>query len=116
MRLRFLADADFNQKIVTGLRRREPSLDFLSAIDGGVVGIADPDVLSIAAELGRILVSHDRKTMPRHFARFRETRLTPGLIVLSQDLEIGVAIEELLLIWVATEAEEWVDHLGFVPV
>ena len=72
-------------------------------------------MLSIAAELGRILVSHDRKTMPRHFARFRETRLTPGLIVLSQDLEIGAAIEELLLIWVATGAEEWVDHLGFVP-
>lgn len=73
-------------------------------------------MLNIAAELGRILVSHDRKTMPRHFARFREARRTPGLIVLSQDLEIGAAIEELLLIWVATEAEEWVDHLGFVPV
>jgi hypothetical protein len=31
MRPQFLADADFNQKIVTGLRRREPLLDFLSA-------------------------------------------------------------------------------------
>jgi hypothetical protein len=73
-------------------------------------------VLSIAAESGRILVSHDRKTMPRHFKRFREGRSTPGLIILSQDLEIGLAIEDLLLIWVATEAEEWVDHIGFVPV
>lgn len=54
--------------------------------------------------------------MPRHFARFRETQSTPGLIVLSQDLEIGLATEELLLIWVATEAAEWLDHLGFVPV
>jgi len=62
MRPQFLGDADFNHKIVTGLRRREPSLDFLSAIDGCVVGIPDPGVLSIAAELGRILVSHDRKT------------------------------------------------------
>ncbi len=66
MRPRFLADADLNQKIVTGLRRREPALDFLSAKDGGVIGRPDPDVLSIAADLGRILVTHDRKTMPRH--------------------------------------------------
>ncbi len=73
-------------------------------------------MLSIAAELGCILVSHDRKTIPGYFARFREARPTPGLNVSSQDLEIGAAIEELLLIWVATEAEEWVDHLGFVPV
>ena len=28
MRPRFQADADFNQKIVLGLRRREPVIDF----------------------------------------------------------------------------------------
>lgn len=65
MRPRFQADADFNHKIVVGLCRREPSLDFLNAHDGGVVGVPDPVVLRIAAESGRILVSHDRKTMPR---------------------------------------------------
>jgi hypothetical protein len=30
MRPRFLADADFNHKIVVGLRRRELSVDFLT--------------------------------------------------------------------------------------
>jgi hypothetical protein len=116
MRPRFQADADFNHKIVVGLRRREPSVDFLSAHDGGVIGVSDPEVLRIAAESGRILVSHDRKTMPGHFGQFRETRSSPGLIIVSQDLDIGAAIEDLLLVWVATEAEEWEEHLGFVPV
>lgn len=116
MRPRFQADADFNHKIVVGLRRREPSVDFLGAHDGGVVGVPDPEVLRIAAESRRILVSHDRKTMPGHFARFRAARSSPGLIIVSQDLDIGAAIEELLLIWVVTESEEWVDQLGFVPV
>jgi hypothetical protein len=101
---------------VTGSRRREPALDFLSAIEGGVVGRPDPEVLSIAADLGRILVTHDRNTMPGHIARFLETRTLPGVIVLFQEIEIGVAIEELLLICVATEANEWVGHLGFIPV
>ena len=116
MRPRFQADADFNYKIIAGLRRREPSVDFLSAQEGGVMGAPDPGVLGIAADSGRILVSHDRKTMPGHFARFRERRSSPGLIIVSQELDIGAAIEDLLLIWLATDAEEWVDQLGFVPV
>jgi len=116
MRPRFQADADFNHKVVVGLRRRELSVDFLSAREGGVVGVPDPDVLAIAAGACRILVSHDRKTMPGHFTRFCETRSSPGLIIVSQDLDIGAAIEELLLIWVATDAEEWAERVGFVPV
>lgn len=116
MRPRFQADADFNHKIVVGLRRREPSLDFRSARDGGVLGVPDPDVLRIAAEVGRILVSHDRRTMPGHFVRFRATGSSPGLIIVSQDLDVGTAIEDLLLIWLATDAEEWLERIGFVPV
>ena len=50
MRPRFQADADFNHKIVVGLRRREPSVDFLGAHEGGVVGVPDADVLSTAAD------------------------------------------------------------------
>ena len=104
MRPRFQADADFNQEIVTGIRRREPSLDFLGARDDGVIGLADPEVLAIAARSDRILISHDRKTMPGHFARFRETQSSPGLIIVPQDLDVGAAIEDLLLVWVITEA------------
>jgi hypothetical protein len=90
MKPRFQADADFNHKIVIGLRRREPSVDFQSAHQGRVVGVSDPDVLGMAAEAARILVSHDRKTMPAHFARFRKTRPSPELIIVSQDLNIGL--------------------------
>jgi hypothetical protein len=113
---RFLADADLNHKIVVGLRRREPSIDFASARVGGVVGVPDPEVIGIAADSGRILVSHDKKTMPAHFSRFRETRSSAGIILVSQDLDIGSAIEDLLLIWAATDSEEWANHLGFIPL
>jgi hypothetical protein len=116
MRPRFQADADFNHKILIGLRRREPLLDFLSAHDGGVVGVDDLGVLGIAAEAGRILVSHDRRTMPGQFMRFLEARSSPGLIIASQELDIGAAIEDLLLIWEATKAEEWVGQLSFLPI
>jgi len=116
MRPRFQADADFNHKVVIGLKRREPFVDFMSAHDGGTVGVPDPEALRIAAESGRILVSHDRKTMLAHFARFIGQRSSPGLIIVSQDLDIGAAIENLLLIWAATDAEEWIGQFGFVPL
>ena len=116
MRPRFQADADFNQKIVVGLRRREPSVDFQTAEAAGIIGVPDPLVLDMAAEVGRILVSHDRKTMPGHFTRFLQKRSSPGLIIVAQNVDIGAAIDDLLLIWVATEAAEWSGKLGFVPV
>jgi len=116
MRPRFQADADFNQKIVAGLRRREPAIDFQSAGAGGVIGRPDPEVLAEAARSRRVLVSHDRQTMPGHFSRFIELQSSPGLVIVSQDLDIGQAIEELLLVWAASEAEEWEDALIFLPL
>jgi hypothetical protein len=116
MKLRFQADADLNRKIVAGVRRREPAIDFRSAREGDVIGRPDAEVLSLVAQDGRVLVSHDRQSMPRHFARFMGTRASPGLIIISQRLDIGQAIEEVLLIWAATEAEEWQNAIVFLPL
>ena len=113
---RFQADADLNQRIVVGLRRRELAIDFRSVRDGGVIGASDSVVLSLAAESGRILISHDRRTMPGHLARFLGNKSSLGVIIVSQDLDVGAAIEDLLIIWAASEAEEWRDQLGFVPL
>ena len=66
--IRFLADASLNDAIVSGCRRREPSIDFLSANAANLEGVPDPRALDIAAEQNRILVTSDFKTMPRHFA------------------------------------------------
>ena len=115
MRPRFQADADLNHRIVQGLRRREPSVDFLSAHDGEVIDLPDPVVLEIAAAAGRILASHDRKTMPAHFAQFSTHASSPGLIIVSQKLDVGAAIEDLLLIFAASDAEEWVNRIDFLP-
>jgi hypothetical protein len=104
MRPRFQADADFNQKIVAGLGRREPAIDFRSAGEGGVIGRPDPEVLAQAASESRVLVSHDRQTMPGHFRRWIEKQASPGLVIVSQEIDIGRAIEELLLVWAASEA------------
>jgi hypothetical protein len=111
----YQADADFNHKIVLALRRREPAIDFMDARHGGVIGAPDSDVLRISADSGRILVSHDRKTMPAHFMRFVQNSSSPGLIIVEQGLDIAAAVEDLMLIWAATDAEEWRNRIGFIP-
>ena len=47
MKIRFLADADLNKAIVTGTLRREPSIDFLTAQQAGLLGMRDRDVLAL---------------------------------------------------------------------
>jgi hypothetical protein len=59
-KIRFQADADLKQAIVTGTIRREPNIDFQSAYAAGLEGKLDREVLAIAAEDGRVLVTHDR--------------------------------------------------------
>ena len=108
--------ADFNHKIIRGLRRCNAAIDFQDAHAGRIIGLPDIEVLSVAAAPSRVLVSHDRRTMPAHFAQFLSTQSSPGLIIVDQELDIGRSIEELLLIWSATDIEEWHDKIGYVPI
>ena len=67
MPIRLQADADLNQIIVSAELRRVPAIDFRTATAAGLAGLADQEVLARAARDGRILVTHDQTTMPRHF-------------------------------------------------
>ena len=74
MKIRFLADADLNKAIVTGVLRREPTVDFLTAQAAGLRGLKDPEVLALAAKLGRILVSHDARDDARSLPEVHGSR------------------------------------------
>jgi len=116
VKVRFLADADLNRAIVSGVLRREPSLDFLTALAAGLRGMKDPEILALAAQQQRVLVSHDVGTMPAHFRAVRKAgKHCSGVFLIPQSLDIGTAIDELLFIWLASEASEWEDRLVWLP-
>jgi len=77
---------------------------------------ADPDVLALAAGLGRVLVSHDLKTMPGHFYRFLRRRESPGVILIPQFLSTGYAVEELRIAWLCQEAYEFRNRIIYLPL
>ena len=113
----FLADADLNKAIVSGCKRIDPGIDFLTSHAAGLHGLPDLEVLAIASEHGRILVSHDLKTMPRHFGAFIEAGgSSPGLLLVQQYSSIGEVIDDLVLIWAASDSSEWRNRFVEIPL
>lgn len=82
----------------------------------GLRGLDDKSVLTLAVKEGRILVTHDRRTMPRHFAEFIHTGTSPGLVIVAQKADVLSVIEDLILIWAASESEEWVNTICTIPL
>ena len=114
--VRFQADADLNQVIVSALIRRDPRVDFRTAVDASLDGLDDLAVLELASRDRRILVTHDSKTMPRHFASFIETQASGGVIVVPQALAVSRAVEDLLLIAAVTSPEDWANRICYLPL
>lgn len=63
MRVSFQADADLNHIIIKAALRYEPAIDFKTAHVAGLTGLSDHEVLALAASTGRVLITHDRKTL-----------------------------------------------------
>jgi hypothetical protein len=115
LKIRFQADADLRVPIISGIKRRDPTIDFATAHEAGLAGLSDQAVLALAASNGRILVSHDVTTMPEAFSRFIQEHASSGVILISQELSYREAIEGLLRVWSGTEAEDWENVLSFLP-
>lgn len=113
----FLTDEDFREPIVRGLRRQSPSIDVLSVRDLGLVGSADPVVLDVAAEQGRVVWSHDVTTMRAAAeGRLRRGEPMPGLVLVPWRMPTGLAISELLVMVKAAGPADFDGQVLFVPI
>jgi predicted nuclease of predicted toxin-antitoxin system len=116
MKIRFQADADLNQAIVTGILRLEPMIDFQASNVANLSGLTDLEVLAFAAKDGKVLVSHDQRTMPKYFAEFAMNQASGGVIIVLQSLPISEVINNLIKIWQTSEAEDWINRIAYLPL
>jgi hypothetical protein len=102
-----LVDENLNHRILRGLLRSVPHLDYRLIPAVGLKGADDADVLEFAAREGRVFVTHDLRTVPRHaYDRIRAGLRMPGVIAVPDDLPIGRVIGDLrMLIECSTSAE-----------
>lgn len=115
--LRLATDEDFNNRIVRGLLRRQPDLDILRVQDAGPAGSDDEEVLAWAASEGRILITHDVTTMKQTADdRIAAGLPIPGVFEVSQDVPIGTAVDEILLLALCSDQDDWQGQIRFLPL
>jgi Domain of unknown function (DUF5615) len=116
-RPRFLADHDFNERIVTGLLRREPVAQISHVRDFGLGSRSDTEILQFAWDQRFLVISHDVNTMSAAaYDRMDAKQSIFGLLLSRQSLPIATVIDNLVMIWAATEAEEWLNQVRYLPI
>ena len=113
--IKFQADADLDVRIVAGMKRSAPEVDFRTANEASLRSLPDPEVLRICAESARMLVSCDRQTMPDHFFDFIAKSHSPGIVLARQDATFSSLISDLLLIWSVSTPEECANRITWIP-
>lgn len=115
--LRLLADENLNGGIIRGLLRRNAGLDIVRVQDVGLAQADDSTILAWAAESGRILLTHDARTMPRHAEqRIVAGEPMPGVFEVPQSIPMGRAIEEILVLTECSAEGEWEGQVLYLPL
>ncbi|MCF4966570.1 DUF5615 family PIN-like protein [Nostoc sp. CMAA1605] len=115
--LSLLSDENFNGDIIRGLFLRHPNLDLIRVQDVGLREVDDPAILAWAASNERILLTHDRATMPDFaYQRLVRGESMAGLFVVNDRMPIRQAIDELLLLIDGSEQAEWKEVVLYLPL
>jgi hypothetical protein len=115
--LLLVADENFNNDIVRGVRRRTPTIDIVRVQDVGLLSADDPSILEWAAANGRVLLTHDVATMTRYaYERVRDGKPMPGIFEIGRHLPIGIAVEEIVLLAVCSHDGEWEGQVRYLPL
>lgn len=114
--LSLLADENFRGAIIRGMFLRQRDLDLVRVQDVGLQELDDLTILSWAADNERIVITHDRATMPDFaYERVANEEAMPGLFVVNDRISIGQTIDELLLYVMYTEQQEWNKKVLYIP-
>jgi len=90
MKIKFQADNDLDEDILRAAKRLQPGMDFQRAPELDLhTGIPDPEVLRLCAEENRILVTHDRHSMPEHFIEFIHAKTRPAFLSSAADYPLA---------------------------
>jgi len=115
--LHFLADEDFDGRLLSGILRRLPGLDIVRVQDVGLRTREDAVLLAWAAKDSRLMLTHDSSTMPDEAYRRVESGLAmPGVVVINKNLPLGQNIDDIVLLASASAEGEWENRAIHLPL
>jgi hypothetical protein len=100
-----------------GVLRMCPGIDLVTAHDSNILGISDPELLGWAARQGRLLLTHDVRTMPKFVLERVSARLPmPGVVEVPTICPIRQVIEEIALLYECSIDGEWEGQIVRIPM
>ncbi|MCI0378468.1 MAG: DUF5615 family PIN-like protein [Gemmataceae bacterium] len=115
-RPRFLADEDLRFEIVLAVRRLEPAIDITTVVELGRAGSSDAEVLAFAQAQSLLVVSHDVNSLKAEAEqRIAQGQSVAGVFLTAQSKPTRPVAESIVLLWAASEAEEWANRVVFLP-
>ena len=115
--LSFLADENFNNDILRGVKRRDHRVAIVRAQDVGLSGVSDPDVLQWTADNSVAVLTHDISTMTKYaLDRIRLGHRMPGLFETGRHVPVAAAINDILLLATCSLDGEWEGRIVYLPL
>jgi hypothetical protein len=117
--IRFLLDEHVTPVLRAQLIQREPKMVVWVIGDPGAPdhGTLDPDILLWCETNHFSLVTNNRRSMPVHLqAHLEAGHHVPGIFTLNPDMGMGAIIEELCLIWGASDPAEYRNTIIYLPI
>ena len=114
MRPRFLLDEHLSRAI----QEQSPEIHVRLIGDEDVppLGTPDPTILTWIERNNYILVTNNRRTMPRHLTEHLQAGgHVPGILCFPQRASIGTYIKELGRIWSSFNPEQYRDVVQYLP-
>lgn len=119
MPIQYLLDENLSPSYQEQLLRHLPDLKVLIVgdTDAPQKGTLDPEILCWCEDNGFILVTNNRNSMPLHLREHLiQGRHIPGILAFRKKFTMGQVIEDLILIALAAEEEEYRDILSYIPL
>ena len=118
MNICFLLDENISPRVRVAIQRHYPHVDVLRVGDEGTppLEMLDPEILQYLERSQRILVTKNRASMPGHVAdHLANGGRHWGVLRVRPDTTIRQLIQTLALIHEASEAEEWINEMQWIP-
>ncbi len=115
--LKILFDQNFNHRILRGLTERISNLDFVTTQSLDRENEKDPELLELASEMKRVIVTHDFETFPAFaFQKMSKGENVFGVLWIPADMSIGDAINELEIVITCSEENEYENRVEYLPL
>jgi hypothetical protein len=116
--VKWLADENFDNDILRGIRRRVAAFDVVRAQDvTEISGLDDPAVLAWATTNDRVVLTHDLSTMiPAMREQVRRFASCSPIVFVRDSLPAGLVIEEILLLNECSVEIDWAAGVIYLPL